>query len=196
MNITPEQFYRQWLRLGPAQATVSHFERQVHEFTFTAGSYSKDRFQQSFNQGGFYGSGARWAERTSRWGRRFTHPVMNHTGLLRSVIDGTTTTDRVTHKPAPGRKAAFRRHHTHTIIAAPESVAMRGVRGVRRDGKPTTYAAVHNAPPSFGFWTNQYRKSRPVQRQFMGLNKKLDAEIARNYKMIFNGLPGIGNANE
>ena len=189
MNITPEQFYKQWLRLGPAQATVSHFERQVHEFTFTAGSYSKDRFRQSFNQGGFYGSGARWAERTLRWGRRFSHPVMNHTGLLRGSIDGDKYTENVTRKPAPGRKAAFKRFTAYVITAAPESVAMRGVRGVRRDGAPTTYAAVHNAPPSFGFWTNQYRKSRPAQRQFMGLNKKLDAEIARHYPMIFNGLP-------
>lgn len=59
---------------------------------------------------------------------------------------------------------------------------------------PTTYAAVHNVPASFGFWTNQYHKSRPVRRQFMGFNKKLDAEIARYYNTIFNGLPGIGNS--
>ena len=28
----------------------------------------------------------------------------------------------------------------------------------------------------------------------MGFNKKLDAEIARYYNTIFNGLPGIGNS--
>jgi hypothetical protein len=195
MNITPQQFYKQWLRLGPAAATVSHFDRQVHDFTFTAGRVSKDRFQQSFTQGGFYGSGQRWPERTSRWGRRFHHPVMNHTGLLKAAIDGDSFSDKVSRKPAPGRKAAFRRHTTYTLVAAPESVAMRGVRGVRKDGAPTTYAAVHNAPPTeFGHWSNQHRKSRPVQRQFMGLNKKLDAEIARYYNTIFNGLPGVGNS--
>jgi len=33
MDLTPDQFYKQWLRLGPAAATVSHFERQVFDFT-------------------------------------------------------------------------------------------------------------------------------------------------------------------
>jgi len=119
---------------------------------------------------------------------------MNHTGLLRSVIDGRQSSEKLSRKPAPGRKAAFKRLVTHTIVAAPASVAIPGVRGVRKDGRPNTYAAVHNAPPSAGFWTNQHRKSRPVQRQFMGPNKRLDAEIARHYNYIFNGLPGIGNA--
>lgn len=193
MKLTPDQFYKQWLRLGPAMATVSHFERQVHDFTYIAGSYSKDRFQQSFSQGGFYGTGETWPERTSRWGRRFTHPVMNHSGLLKSVIDGSQSSENVDHKPAPGRESAYRKTSTYTIEANPVSEAWTGRRGVRTVG-PTTYAAVHNAPSSFGFYTNQHRKSRPVRRQFMGPNKKLDAEIARYYNYIFNGLPGIGNS--
>lgn len=193
MNITPDQFYKQWLRLGPAQATVSHFERQVLDFTATAGRFSADRFRRSFDEGGFYGTGQRWAERTSRWGRRCTHPVMKHTGLLQSTIDGDRSTDNKTQKPAPGRRAAFRRLSIYTIVANPESVKMEKYRGVRKSG-PTTYAAVHNAPASFGFWTNQYHKSRPVRRQFMGPNRKLDAEITRYYNTIFNGLPGIGNS--
>lgn len=195
MNITPDQFYKQWLRLGPAQATVSHFENQVIDFTATAGRFSQDRFKRSFDEGGFYGSGQRWPERTSRWGRNLTHPVLKHTGLLRSVIDGDLYTSNVTHKPAPGRKSEFGRSSVYKIVANPESVKREanGRRGVRKNG-PTTYAAVHNAPASFGFWTNQYRKSRPVRRQFMGPNTKLDAEIARYYNMIFNGLPGIGNS--
>lgn len=193
MNITPDQFYKQWLRLGPAQATVSHFEVQVSDFTALTGRFSQDRFQRSFDEGGFYGSGQKWSARTSRWGRRFDHPVMKHSGLLQASIDGDSSSDKVTHKPAPGRKAAFRRSSIYTIVANPESVAWQGRRGVRKYG-PTTYAAVHNAPASFGFWTNQYHKSRPVRRQFMGLNSKLDAEIARYYNTIFNGLPGVGNS--
>lgn len=173
--------------------TVSHFEVQVSDFTALAGRFSQDRFRRSFDEGGFYGTGQKWPERTSRWGRRFDHPVMKHSGLLQSVINGDQVTDNVTHKPAPGRKAAFRRSSSYTIVANPESVTWPGRRGVRKVG-PTTYAAVHNAPASFGFWTNQYHKSHPVRRQFMGLNKKLDAEIARYYNMIFNGLPGIGNS--
>lgn len=181
------------MRLGPAAATVSHFEFQVHEFAYTAGRYSQDRFRQSFTQGGFYGTGKPWPQRTSEWGRRFAHPVMNHTGLLKSAISGSQISGNLTRKPAPGRAAAHRRHLTYTIAANPESAAWKGRRGVRASG-PTTYAAVHNAPPSFGFYTNQYRKSRPERRQFMGLNKKLDAEIARHYNTIFNGLPGVGNS--
>ena len=107
-ELTPDQFFKQWLRLGPAAATASHFERQVFD------------------------------------------------------------------------------------EAAPKSVAMKGHRGVRRTGS-TTYAAVHNAPDGT-YWSNQYHKSRSVQRQFMGHNSRLTAEIARYYAYIFNGLPGIPNA--
>lgn len=192
MNLTPDQFYKQWLRLGPAAATVSHFERQVFDFTHLAGRFSQDRFRQSFRQGGFYGSGQPWPARTSRWGRRLTHPVLRHAGTLEQSIDGSLYSDNRTVKPAPGRKAAFRRSQTYTITAAPESRPWQGVRGVRRSG-PTTYAAVHNAPGGT-YWSNQYRKSRAVRRQFMGTNSKLDAEIARHYPYIFNGLPGIPNA--
>ena len=117
---------------------------------------------------------------------------MKHSGLLQSVIDGDQLTGNVTHKPAPGRKAAFRRTSTYTIVANPESVKWEGRRGVRKVG-PTTYAAVHNAPDGT-YWSNQYRKSKAVRRQFMGLNRKLDAEIARYYNTIFNGLPGVGNS--
>lgn len=123
MDITPDQFYKQWLRLGPAQATVSHFERQVLDFTATAGRFSQDRFQRSFDQGGFYGTGERWAERTSKWGRRFQHSVMTHTGLLQSTIDGNRDTDNTTHTPAPGRKAKFSRHSVYSIDANPVSEA-------------------------------------------------------------------------
>lgn len=192
MNITPDQFYRQWLRLGPAAATVSHFEQQVSDFTHLAGRFSRDRFQQSFRQGGFYGSGQPWAPRASRWGRRLTHPVLRHTGLLEQSIEGSKVSDTKTAKPAPGRQAAFRRSATYTITAAPESEAWPGRRGVRSSGA-TTYAAVHNAP-SGTYWSNQHKKSRSVQRQFMGPNRRLDAEIARYYAYIFNGLPGIPNA--
>lgn len=203
MNITPDQFYKQWLRLGPAQATVSHFENQVLDFTATAGRFSQDRFQRSFEEGGFYGSGQKWPARTSRWGKRFTHPIMKDFGLLESSINGKSQTKNITHKPAPGRESAFQRFTSYSIVAAPvttknqlekeEDGKKRKHRGLRRSG-PTTYAAVHNAPASFGFWTNQYHKSRPVRRQFIGLNKKLDAEIARYYNTIFNGLPGVGNS--
>ena len=125
-------------------------------------------------------------------GRRLTHPVLRHAGTLEQSIDGSLYSDNRTVKPAPGRKAAFRRSQTYTITAAPESSPWQGVRGVRRSG-PTTYAAVHNAPGGT-YWSNQYRKSRAVRRQFMGTNPKLDAEIARHYPYIFNGLPGIPNA--
>lgn len=191
-ELTPDQFFKQWLRLGPAAATVSHFERQVFDFTYQAGRFAEDRFQQSFRQGGFYGTGQRWKERTSRWGRRRSHPVLQHTGLLKSSIDGTLHSDNKSTRPAPGRKAAFRRRITYTVEAAPKSVAMKGHRGVRRTGS-TTYAAVHNAPDGT-YWSNQYHKSRSVQRQFMGHNSRLTAEIARYYAYIFNGLPGIPNA--
>lgn len=198
MNITPEQFYNQWILNLKNQTKVSFFENQVLRFAQTAGDISKDRFRKSFEEGGFYGTGQRWPERTSRWGRRFTHPVMRDFGLLASSIKGERHTHNIKQKPAPGRKAAFQQLAIYPIVAAPETTdSEKGEeksrhRGMRHSG-PTTYAAVHNAPASFGFWTNQHHKSRPVRRQFIGLNRKLDAEIARYYNMIFNGFPGVGN---
>lgn len=194
MEITPKQFYAQWLRLGPAQATVSHFERQIHGFTYTAGLFAKDRFQRSFDEGQLYGLGQPWPARASRWGQRRGHPVMNHSGLLRSVIGGDTSINDVTRSPAPGRKAQFLRNSKYTIDINPASVAWPGHRGVRKNGL-TQYAAVHNADPNTsGFTVNQYSTRKPERRQFIGHSPKLYAEIARYYPYIFNGLPGIGNS--
>ena len=42
MDITLDQFCKQWLRLGPAAATVSHFDRQIFGFRDIAGRFSKE----------------------------------------------------------------------------------------------------------------------------------------------------------
>lgn len=193
MKIKPDQFYKQWLRLGTASAMVSFFERQVFDFTTFAGDLTKHRFKESFRQGGFYGTGMKWPARASKWGQKFDHPVMVDTGLLQSNIDGGINYGNKDKKPAPGQKAVYKKGHSYTINANPASVAIQGKRGVRKDG-PTTYAAVHNTDPRIsGYYTNQWHKSRPEHRQFMGLNKKIDAEITKLYPYIFNGLPGVGN---
>lgn len=88
MRITLEQFCEQWAPKGNGRYLPNKMEFNTHDFVTMAGEYSKSRFRTSFAEGGLYGSGKLWPERKSRWGRRFTHPVMNDTGNLSRSISG------------------------------------------------------------------------------------------------------------
>ena len=95
MRITLEQFCEQWAPKGNGRYLPNKMEFNTHDFVTMAGEYSKSRFRTSFAEGGLYGSGKLWPERKSRWGRRFTHPVMNDTGnLSRSIFGEAERMDR------------------------------------------------------------------------------------------------------
>ena len=47
-----------------------------------------ESFSYLFCRRWFYGSGTKWAPRTSKWGKKFTHPVLIDSGELKSKIKG------------------------------------------------------------------------------------------------------------
>ena len=124
MRITLEQFCEQWAPKGNGRYLPNKMEFNTHDFVTMAGEYSKSRFRTSFAEGGLYGSGKLWPERKSRWGRRFTHPVMNDTGnLSRSIFGEAERMDRtnLTQRAYGERKKIFRRpEHRQFIGISPK----------------------------------------------------------------------------
>ena len=94
-KITLDEFYAHWVEGKYVTKMPNKLERNVFDFVTLAGDYSRQQFQASFSSGGFCG-GSRWAPRTSRWGKRVTHPGMNASGALaRSIKYTAEPTDSV-----------------------------------------------------------------------------------------------------
>lgn len=164
-------------------------EFNTHDFVTMAGEYSISRFRTSFAEGGFYGSGKSWPERKSRWGRRFTHPVMNDTGTLSRSITGEA--DRMDHtnitqRGYGERKKIFRRGARYAIRTKASNFKQPGKRGASK-----SYAAVHNTDPALGLYTvNQYSSRRPEHRQFIGISPKLNHTVNQLFiPILFRGFP-------
>lgn len=188
-KITLDQFCAQWV-LNPTvpntRIMASRLEHNIGDFVTRAGEYSKSRFISSFAEGGFYGSGTKWAPRTSKWGKKFTHPIMIDTGELKNQIKG-----------AKGRSGNyggyhtkdFKRSYSYEITTNEQSFPITGKRGSKRGRN--NYAAVHNTDPKLGLYTvNQYSSRRPEQRQFIGLSPKIDNFINTFLvPTIFKGFP-------
>ena len=159
LKITLDEFCSHWVSRTSTRVMASRLEFNVFDFATAAGDYTRQQFLSSFASGGFNGS--KWAPRTSKWGKRFTHPLMNDTGTLaRSIQSEAGRTDIV------GRRSDRTRIFRH-------------------------YAAIHNTDPKFGLYTvNQYSTRRPVHRQFIGFSPKTDDYIAVHFiDMIFKGFP-------
>ncbi|KAA6302855.1 MAG: hypothetical protein EZS26_001025 [Candidatus Ordinivivax streblomastigis] len=187
MKITLDEFCLQWVKGNQYRTMASRFEKNTFDFATIAGEYSKRFFQTSFIYGGFYGSGSKWKARESKWGKKFTHPVMIDTGTLRNSIKGETHESNFTGHRDNGTKI-FRRGAKYYIWTTEVSMPQRGKRGRKRgNGR---YAAVHNSDPSkTNFTVNQYSSRKPVQRQFIGFSRKLDDDLKRFIPMIFKGFP-------
>ena len=84
-KITIDQFCTQW-RNGNYRMLGSKLFYNAQDFVTVAGEYAKQQFQSSFEHGGFNGS--KWPARTSKWGKKFTHPTMVDTGTLSRSIKG------------------------------------------------------------------------------------------------------------
>ena len=89
-KITLDEFCAHWVRErekgGWDPFLPSRLAGNTFDFATEAGQYSRRQFLASFPSGGF--CGGTWTPRTSRWGRKFTHPVMNDTGALAAGIKG------------------------------------------------------------------------------------------------------------
>ena len=187
MKITLDQFCTQWVKGANFMPMASRFDINVCNFTTTAGQHTKQFFQNSFSSGGFYGSGAKWKPRESKWGMKFTHPVMIDTGTLRNSIQGESKEISIDGRRDNGTR--IRRQGAKYYIWTTEiSTPIKGKRG-RKKGVGR-YAAIHNSDPRLTNYTvNQYSSKKPVQRQFIGFSERLRGEIAQHIPLLFKGFP-------
>lgn len=187
-KITLDEFINHWVQGSSPRVIVSRFEMNVTDFTTVAGEYSKSFFIRSFNSGGFYGTGAKWAPRDSRWGRKFIHPLMIDTGKLSSSFEGSGKESHIGSRKN-SRAKTFKRGANYSISTKEITKAEKGKRG-KSNNKYQNYAAIHNTDSRFHNYTvNQYSTRKPVQRQFMGLNPRLDADVTKFYDILFRGFP-------
>ena len=173
------------------------FSHDLLEFTTLAGQYSKNVFQKSFDNQSFNGS--KWKPRESRWGKKFTHPILYDTGILQGSIRYVPQKPPLTNYEVESYvhelgKSKRRTNGTHTykqyvaeyyIKTNENSQAIHGKRGVNR--KAVGYAAIHNTDPRVSPYTvNQHSTRKPVQRQFIGFSQEIDDYI--NNDLIKNVL--------
>ncbi|MDR1718036.1 MAG: hypothetical protein LBS20_19540 [Prevotella sp.] len=187
IKITLDAFCNQWVRGKNERSIVSRFEKNTFDFVTIAGNYSKRYFAASFLSGGFYGTGVKWEPRGSKWGKKFTHPVMVDTSTLKGAINGEARQSNFNGRRNDGTKL-FRKGAKYAIWTTEVSVPIKGKRG--KKGGLGRYAAIHNTDPGLSnFTVNQYSSRKPVQRQFIGFNKNLDNDISRFIHIIFKGFP-------
>lgn len=111
-KITLDEFCSHWVSRTSTRVMASRLEFNVFDFATAAGDYTRQQFLSSFASGGFNGS--KWAPRTSKWGKRFTHPLMNDTGTLaRSIQSEAGRTDIVGRRSGPYAHLPERRQVLH-----------------------------------------------------------------------------------
>ncbi len=187
MKIDLDEFCAHWTRDKKIRPFHSLLAKNSSDFVVKAGAYALSRFRTSFAEGGLYGTGQKWSPRTSKWGRKFSHPIMIDQGELKNSIKGEQSQHGTY---STFGKRDYQRSYKYNIYTTEVGVAVQGKRGARR-GRFKNYAAVHNTDPSLGLYTvNQYSNRRPVQRQFIGHSEKLLEFINRVYlPQIFNEFP-------
>ena len=115
---------------------------------------------------------------------------MDDTGTLKGAISGKSENiSRQSGKKINGRTPFTKMGAVYNIHTEEISQSGNGKRGVNTHGKG--YAAVHNTDPQISpFTVNQWSKKKPVQRQFIGFNDRLNNYINTHYvPIIFKGLP-------
>lgn len=132
------------------------------------GNIQKEIFKKSFDTQSF--DGKAWKPRESRWGKRFTHPILNDTGTLKDsfpIVEGNDFASSTSRKDASARrsdgKLPFKRiSASYTIHTNEKSQVIRGKRGTGR--KSIGYAAIHNTDPRISPYTvNQYSSRNPYK---------------------------------
>lgn len=188
MKITLDEFIAQWTAGMPKQ---NQLQFNIEEFVTQASRVSRLFFHRSFGYGGFYKSGKKWEARRSRWGKRFTHPVLFDSGKLRDNIDIDERKENSRPIFNQRGRTGFKNAKVWIYISTNEIYTpQKGKRGGKKRGSKLNYAAIHNTSQSTTpFTVNQYSSKKPVQRQFIGRSLLLDAEVAKLYPIIFKGFP-------
>ena len=186
-KITLDQFCAHWVTGKYYHQMGNRLYYNSQDFATAVGEYTKQQFQSSFEKGGFCG-GSKWPARTSKWGKKFTHPTLVDTGTLSRSIKGET--GRTTNFGKLHGRSGFRRSARYDIWTTEVSTYIKGKRG-RKRGKYKNYAAVHNTDPKFGLYTvNQYSSRSPVHRQFIGFSPTIEAYVNSHLiDMLFQGFP-------
>lgn len=193
IKLTLDEFVKQWAPGKSVTRLGDKLTYNVFEFNTLAGDYSKHYFKTSFIVGGFNNSGKGWQPRTSKWGMKFDHKILYDTGKLREGIKDSKRQSEITQSAQRGRKIFVRRARffidtTEVNNPVGEEKKKRGKSG--KSNKKKNYAAIHNTDPSVSPYTvNQYSRRKPIQRQFIGLNKRLDKDIEKFIPLIFKGFP-------
>lgn len=186
-EISLDKFCAQWVEAPGRRSMASRLDANAFEFATQAGAYCTRYFRLAFDLHGLYAS-ERWKPRTSRWGKRFTHPIMNDTGKSREGIKGEAK-ERSRGKMSFTKEKSFRRAYSYQIETTALSSPEKRKRGKNPHGRG--YAAIHNTDPKISPYTvNQYSDRKPVQRQFIGFSDKMDDYIHAQYlPLIFKGFP-------
>ena len=184
-KISLEEFGRHWNRGEGMKSMSSVFESNVENFITRAGAWSRSRFASSFEIGGFYGSGTKWKPRESKWGKKFTHPIMIDTETLKRSIKGTSSRLR----PVGLQHRGFRSKFSYDISTNEKSSPFNSEKRGRSRAKG--YAAIHNTDPKIsGYTVNQHSSRSPEHRQFIGHSPKLDDYINTQFlPKIFDNIP-------
>lgn len=188
-KITLDEFCAHWVEGKYIKKMPNRLERNIFDFATVAGEYAKQQFRATFSSGGFCG-GKKWAPRTSRWGKKYTHPVMNDTGALAAGIKGEASRTNVVGRRS-NNTPIFRKGACYRIYTTEQIVPQKGKRNKKKKSRYQNYAAVHNTDPKFNLYTvNQNSSRRPVHRQFIGFSPNIEGHIASHFvDMIFEGFP-------
>ena len=128
-KITLDEFCSHWVSRTSTRVMASRLEFNVFDFATAAGDYTRQQFVSSFASGGFNGS--KWAPRTSKWGKRFTHPLMNDTGTLaRSIQSEAGRTDIVGRRS--DRTRIFRKGARYCMWTTEKSFPVKGKPGTQQ----------------------------------------------------------------
>lgn len=114
----------------------SRLDFNVANFATEVGQYSKGVFKKSFDTQSF--DGKAWKPRESRWGKRFTHPILNDTGTLKDsfpIVEGNDFASSTSRKDTSARrsdgKLPFKR-----ISPVIQSIQMKNHRLFVANGEP------------------------------------------------------------
>lgn len=203
MEITLDEFCNHWVQGRWDTVMASKLATNVFNFVTAAGDYSHQIFTSSFINGSFCG-GTPWAPRTSRWGKRFTHPVLIDSGILSKSVKFSADRVKIKGRRDDGTRIT-RLGAKYSIWTTEKSVDECGKKRKKgtkvendekcKRGKSKEryghYAAIHNTDPAFGLYTvNQHSTRRPVHRQFIGFNQSVDDYIDTHFvDKIFEGFP-------